>query len=330
MSSLQPKQQGGVALITVLLVVALITTLAVEINGQLQRTLHRAGNQAQAQQGDWYALSGESFARRVLEQELAESDTVHLEQNWARSDLVFPIEGGTLAGEIRDLRACFNLNALAHGSDSDGLVDPTQLRREERQFEALLDALETRETDRRRLRETLVDWIDPDLQPRGYGGAEDLVYSALQPPYAPPNGPLGALSELYLLAETEHRYAEELTPFVCALPKPGPWRLNINTVTAPELLMAFFTPLLSREQAEELLTSRPGQGWESVDQFWSEPLIETINPPQELKPFLQVQSTYFQVSVRVSYYQTQRLLVTALQLNNNRAVPYSRQYGGSL
>jgi hypothetical protein len=46
--------------------------------------------------------------------------------------------------------------------------------------------------------DAILDWIDPDDQPRAYG-AEREYYMTLDPPYEPRNGPILALDELLMV-----------------------------------------------------------------------------------------------------------------------------------
>ena len=48
--------------------------------------------------------------------------------------------------------------------------------------------------------DAILDWIDPDDEPRMLG-AEREYYSALSPAYAPRNGPLGSIEELLLVRD---------------------------------------------------------------------------------------------------------------------------------
>jgi len=50
------------------------------------------------------------------------------------------------------------------------------------------------------LADAILDWIDPDDEPRELG-AESEYYSSLDPPYRPRNGPLGSIDELLLVRE---------------------------------------------------------------------------------------------------------------------------------
>ena len=59
-------KQSGVALITVMLVVALAAILLTQITGRLQLQMQRTTNVGFNQQAYWYAMGAEAFAKRVL------------------------------------------------------------------------------------------------------------------------------------------------------------------------------------------------------------------------------------------------------------------------
>ena len=106
------RSQRGAALITVLMIVAIVVVIAVNMTGRLQLQLQRQQNLQQQQQAFWYAMGAEHFARVLLSRSLSGQETVNLEQDWAQSGASFVVTDGNIAGEITDLQACFNLNAL--------------------------------------------------------------------------------------------------------------------------------------------------------------------------------------------------------------------------
>ena len=134
------ERQRGAALILVMLVVALVAVLAVTMSGRLQMSVLRTSNFQQAEQAYWYWLSAEEVVKDLLQQELNDNNNVaNREQQWylsADSDARFPVQGGSIAGRIRDLHSCFNVNALrVNGSDQADL-----LTRRRAQFRLLLAA----------------------------------------------------------------------------------------------------------------------------------------------------------------------------------------------
>ena len=92
----QPRQ-GGIAIITVLLVVALVAIIASNMTGRLQLIANRTINQQLYQQGLWSAIAGEQLIYKVLEQDYQDSkNSVHLQQLWAREGVVVPLDEGML------------------------------------------------------------------------------------------------------------------------------------------------------------------------------------------------------------------------------------------
>lgn len=125
------RQQRGVALIAVMMVVALVVVIAVGMSGRLQLQLQRQMNLQDRQQALWLALGAEEFTRRLLKRSAVGKDNVNLSQNWAQQGTTFPVDQGSITGSITDLQACFNLNALqkpqqeAGGSSGRGDTNPS-------------------------------------------------------------------------------------------------------------------------------------------------------------------------------------------------------------
>jgi 3-dehydroquinate synthase len=63
------NSQRGVALITVLLIVAIIVVIAANMTGRLQLLMSRSINMQASQQGMWSAIAGEQLVFNVLEQD---------------------------------------------------------------------------------------------------------------------------------------------------------------------------------------------------------------------------------------------------------------------
>ena len=119
------KRQYGVALISVLLIVALASILATKMTGKLIMQMQRTVNVTSNQQAYWYALGAEAFATSVLSKTFQnEPDVTHLGQFWAQGETSYPVEQGQITGQIFDLQACFNLNALrASDKNADGRLN---------------------------------------------------------------------------------------------------------------------------------------------------------------------------------------------------------------
>ena len=107
------SRQQGVALITVMLIVALASIIAAQMTTRLQTQMQRSTNISFNQQAYWYAMGAEAFTKRVLMKVLKdEPDVTHLEQIWAEGGSNYPVDFGEISGVISDLQSCLNLNAL--------------------------------------------------------------------------------------------------------------------------------------------------------------------------------------------------------------------------
>ncbi len=179
-----PAQQRGVALLTVLLLVAVMTLLMVAVLNDLRFGLRRSGNAEAMTQAQWYALGSEAVARQRL-QALARRDPLRttLDGGWNDQPINFPLDDGMVSVRLRDRGGCFNLNSVVMGA-------PEQWQRSDdgaNQYLALLDALDIAPQQAQALTDALVDWIDSDTQPGAQGAEDDRYLQAAVPvrPRAP-------------------------------------------------------------------------------------------------------------------------------------------------
>jgi general secretion pathway protein K len=222
MSGGRTSRERGVALITAVLMVALATMLAVEVGFRGFLDQRRSGTLFALDQGLQIALGAEAWAADFLKRDLQESQTDHFGETWARPLPPLPIEGGTVEGRLEDMQGRFNLNNLIH---TDGTPNPTAVK----QFERILAMLEIEPN----WAIAMADWIDQDTQPGFPDGAEDTVYTGMDPPHLAANMPITRVSELLVLPGFgPERYAR-LRPYVSALPVGTP----LNVCTAPGVVL---------------------------------------------------------------------------------------------
>lgn len=111
------KSQKGMALITVMFVVALTIILSVEMSQRLQLQVSRTTNMIGSRQAYWYSIGAEELAKQQLKRINSDknkrTEHIHSGQDWAQQGIEYPVDGGTIGGELKDLQACFNLNSLA-------------------------------------------------------------------------------------------------------------------------------------------------------------------------------------------------------------------------
>ena len=95
MSRLAQKLRGrGVALITAMLITALVTLAATNLEWDTALDFRRSAVLLQREQAIQVALGAESWVMDILRQDLTDSQTDHLGEIWASNLPGLPIEGG--------------------------------------------------------------------------------------------------------------------------------------------------------------------------------------------------------------------------------------------
>ncbi len=113
------RGQRGVALITILIVVAFVSAIATSISKNFTLNKRRTENVLFTDQAFLYVLSAEQLASSMLvELFKASGDKIHLGQEWAQP-FMFPLESAgdstnMLEINLVDAQSCFNLNSILH------------------------------------------------------------------------------------------------------------------------------------------------------------------------------------------------------------------------
>ena len=162
------NRQRGVALITALLIMALLAILAATLSWDNALNVRRTMAMIYHDEGAQAAYGAESWISNMLRDDFRDSDTDHLGEIWAAEFPVLPIESdsvqGALTGELIDLQGRFNVNNLL---DTDGNVDQDALD----QFRRLLVALDLDP----RIAGVTADWLDADEDTGFPDGADALM-----------------------------------------------------------------------------------------------------------------------------------------------------------
>ena len=257
-------RQRGVALLSALLSVALLTLIVVEMTDTTLVGSHLTRNAGNTIAAQLLARSAEVVAEGVLiEARRADSGKTNLSQLWAIPLPEMPVADGAAAVAIEDEQGKFDLNMVA---------DPTQAEAVARLFENLdLDPA---------LVERIATWIRKD--PNGGVLPEARELCALAIPCEPPGGPLRSLDELALIEGFEPAIIERLRPFATAHPGRGRLGVNVNTAR-DEALRALGCEVGSDHP--------PLQGYETVEDIECEELTD----PQK---FLHLDSDIFSIQAR--------------------------------
>jgi general secretion pathway protein K len=167
------KNEKGVALVLVLVVIALLVSLLVDFTYTMQVDVTLAANQRDEVKALYAARSGVELARLT-----------HFDEHLG---FIAEDDEGRFTGMIVDEASKFPINSIVN--DQGGLV-PSRLEQLERLF-VLLDIDPE-------LIDAIADWLDSD-DTVGPNGAEDAYYEGLSPPYPCKDGPLASLEELLLV-----------------------------------------------------------------------------------------------------------------------------------
>lgn len=288
--------QRGVALLSMLLVLVIVTALTSSMlyNNRLeiQRNQVRSLN-AQAQE---YALSGITWAEIWLQKTA---------QPQARILELFQPEHGSLHVTISDEMAKFNLNNVR---DVSGKIDPSQLQI----FQRLLISLQIDPA----LAINLGDWLDADVSSAGYN-SEDLGYENKQAYYAKgyrtANRPMAHISELILVKGFTTQLYEILQPYVTALPNKT--RVNINSASGK--LLEALIPGINGAQILSQRERANGTPFLDIESFLQHQLSAGLEISVDM---LTTTSQYYLVSAQASYHN---------QSSNWQALLFKAEYPAS-
>ena len=318
-----PTKQRGVALVTALLISALVTVVAVAMASRQQLDIRRTGNMLEADQAYMYALAAETWAIQMLKQDRKKNQIDSLDEDWAVKLPPIPIEGGVISGSVEDMQGRFNLNNLV---DAQNKLDTVQVSA----FQLLLAQVSLVDEKVQLspfVANRVADWIDPNLNSLA-DGAEDLVYLGVDPvPYRTANQPMASPSELAAVAGISLHDMTALLPFISALPRGGTATsatpLNVNT--APEMVLMSLHVDITPQIATALHESRVSSPFENVTDFVNvlrDDYGITVAPAT-----ISVSSNYFLVSSDASIGRTQLRMYSLLARDSSKINVLSRGFG---
>lgn len=244
-------KQKGAALLTALLSVALIASLAGTALWQQWRLTEVEGSERARLQAEWVLLGVLDWGRLILREDARQGGEDHLAEPWAlplkdarlgsflaadktvRADAL--LTESFLAGRIEDLQGRLNVRNLVEGKE----VSPDDLR----MFEQLFDILGLPQPELRQLALGLRDALQP---PSPGTQAAGFVPQRVE-----------QLEWLGLSAAS----LQKLRPFISWLPERS--TVNLNTASA-EVLSACATEL-PLVQAQRMVEARRLRHWRTLD-----------------------------------------------------------------
>ena len=267
------KNDRGFALVMVLMIVAILTTLATEMNFASRINAKVTANLRDSTKAYYLAKSGinmavqrirmDTLAHQILSQFIGSSD--NLQEFWWTVPLLYPLGadmfkdllsesgmesknldnfaktqdiGGSFISEISDESARININDIQFlGGTANGpyllLLNLVSLPKFNRFF---------KERARDDFVNKVVDWIDSNSEVAGLGGGiEDSDY----PDYHVKNAPFFSPKELMLVKDVGADLYAEIEPFITVFPYSVPQstvplgRINVNTASR-EVIASLF------------------------------------------------------------------------------------------
>ncbi|MDP7591415.1 MAG: type II secretion system minor pseudopilin GspK [Litorilituus sp.] len=321
------QKQRGVALITVMLIVAMCVVIASQMTNRLQIQMQRTTNINSNQQAYWYAMGAEAFTKRVLITAFKGDENVtHLGQTWAQGETTYPVDFGEITGEIIDLQSCLNLNALRALPDNSNnntqkvsqTKVPARLALESLIINLELEGVSQFEAES--MADALSDWLDEDSRISSAGGAEDDDYASREFPYLAANNYLANVNELRIVEHFTPEVIHALMPYVCVIPNSEQHKININTLDAeqPALLEALLGSTL--DEAQEILNARGEEGFETKEEFFNLPEVGRIKDFDNRKDQFVVDSEYFTLKASANFNDSFFAFNSVMKITNNKYV----------
>ena len=314
----------GVVLISVLLTVLLLSSIAVVIGNNYFVSFKRA-QYLEFQTVSLNIFSSiESLALKKIDNELRFNSKFHAKNNALfTNDFIFETQKGLVSGKIIDSSNCFNINSLVIKNKNTYKPNKENIAI----FERLLSLSEIENNLIDEAIDQIIDWIDADDNPRAFG-LEDYYYSG------PLNNPKEYTSAriFYSIHEIKSLPAirdigwQVFEKYFCALPD-NDLSININTITRNKsLLLSSLFANLPYSDAEYVIDNIPEDGIKNLNE------LSNLFPSYKLEKsqnYLNFSSSHFELVTSLSYesYYSESKSKIYYGANNNSYI-ISRIYNG--
>ena len=299
---IQPKQQQGVALLTVLLLVVVITVVAGSMLASQKIALRKQMLLLDQDQILQDIVAAEQVAAGLIQADMTLNNSDGMQDAWAQK--IEPMQIGThkVTLSIKDASGKFNINNLYH----DGAVDEVALAT----FKRLLTNVGLDPV----LAYAVLDWQDPDSETQPEGGAEREAYAtqggqdqqAVVASIA--NQPFLSVDELVAVKGFTPEKLASLKPYITAVP----YYLPVNANTADAVLLASLIEGGSAAQFAPLVKTVQTQPFDSLDSLMQAEGFAGLDEDAKTKvrPLLAIESQAFVVLIDVEVEDKHRYATT--------------------
>ena len=256
----------GVVLISVLMIVLLLSSIAMLLGNKYLLSLKRA--QYIEFQSHSLNIFGnvETIMKNKIEEELRFSINKLSKSNRIfKESIFFKIDNSEIVGTISDASGCFNINSLVIFKDGNFIENPKSIA-------AYSKLLELMEVDNNLISESvdqIIDWIDRDALQRA-NGLEDYYYTG---PLHNPREYSGmrlliSIDELKSIPAIRGINWNIYKDNFCALPIASNISININTLDQNDTyLLASIFPNIDLNDAAYIIDNIPKDGFDNFDNF---------------------------------------------------------------
>ncbi|BCR05987.1 hypothetical protein DESUT3_30560 [Desulfuromonas versatilis] len=259
------RQEKGMVLLLVLVVVALLASLLTELAFSTLVDLRLTETFRDSTRAYYLAKGGVRVGRIILQEDSNEYDARNdPSELWSLGLANYPVGDGVVSVTVEDQGGKLDVNRLVRDVQGQPRVnvDPDFKGYFYRFFRDVLGLANGEE-----LTAALIDWIDEDDTPYvdpdtgATLGTESDYYLRLDKPYPCKNGPFDTLEELALV--------RGFTPEVMKLIRDhvtvhGSGKININTATAEVLMSLSDDPVIDRAAAEDIIAIREREPYKSA------------------------------------------------------------------
>jgi general secretion pathway protein K len=298
------KNNRGMALLMTLLIISLIMVITIRFNSTIRSSITNASNLQDSVSLDFMAKSVFNSARAILSVDAEESEIDTLHEDWANLEAAAQyfasfFSKGRGGMDVTDHSGRFQINSLLKQEGEEWIVNE--------EIKAVLvnllsaEEYELIEDEAVNIIDAIIDWIDEDDEPLGFGGAESSYYQSLEIPYSPRNGPMEFVEELLLIkGVTEKLYfgtggTTGLKDLITPYGRDG--KININT--ADPVLLRALSEQIDQEMVDGLLAFRDNEDNDLADPGWYKWApgfpSDIIIPPN----LIRTSSSFFEIFVEV-------------------------------
>ena len=290
------EKQKGFALLTVMLVVALVSMVSSQLLYDQQVHIQRSTYMIHQAHSVSVAYGFEGWVKKGLKADLRNNPTDHLNEQWAQPLIPVAFADGMVSGRLLDLHAHLNLNNVL---EQDAKLKTFWKKMVERYLAQRLP-----EENFQGFADVLTDWVDADDDSQDYG-AESEIYLLNEPAYRAANQPMVMVSELKNLQGMEKikpMNLQKIEQYVTALPSVT--TINVNTADIP--ILTAMADWLTEDIAKQWVVQRKTEPAEDTGMFMAFLTDKTGFMPDEIVKDIPVQvidvkSQYFLLQAQVDY-----------------------------